>query len=473
MSKGIVYLIQPLELIGTSKYKIGCSKFPNLNRCINGYKRGSRYICIIECNNPIILEKNIKVEFNKIFKLIAGNEYFEGTENIMLELFLKTIKEYKITDEINTYNSEQIYEISTYEDYLLSSNIRKIIITNTILNCGYILYKGINQIWYEINKEETLLGCLNHDTYDSMVLNTNTNQLYKFDINQSNQDYKHITIKYNYDLIINDICKKCYNKNVKLYVPKYHEYCILNYNMENYILDTKKLTVTGIDCYDIFTTDVWLSNSRFYFDNFENINVDIIDNLLNALINDKNILIKYKKLCYNILVEQKEEIIFYDYCVDGYQVLGNVLKKILTNIASIHKNYQEDFDDDCQVITKNKPRVVFIDGTIITDKQIETKITKVKNLGIKNIVIKTNKIKNMYDQKSKALSILDIKRTSSFYMYNHKSFIEYVDNNKMLIINNVFDKELVKQYLSGKNFHKVFKKRELLFINYLKWCCSL
>ena len=32
--------------------------------------------------------------------------------------------------------------------------------------------------------------------------------------------------------------------------------------------------------------------------------------MLNCLINDKNILIQYKKLCYNIIVEQKERFDF-------------------------------------------------------------------------------------------------------------------------------------------------------------------
>ena len=68
MAKGNVYLIQPLEFIRTNTYKIGCSKSPTLDRCNNGYKKGSRYIAIIECNEPIILERNIKNNFNLLYK---------------------------------------------------------------------------------------------------------------------------------------------------------------------------------------------------------------------------------------------------------------------------------------------------------------------------------------------------------------------------------------------------------------------
>ena len=65
MSKGLIYLIQPAELVETDRYKIGMSNNPNLDRCKNGYKKGSRYICIMECDEPLILERNIKKQFNK------------------------------------------------------------------------------------------------------------------------------------------------------------------------------------------------------------------------------------------------------------------------------------------------------------------------------------------------------------------------------------------------------------------------
>ena len=57
MKKGIIYLIQPTELIGTRRYKMGCSENTELERVKNGYKKGTRYILIMECNNPFILEK--------------------------------------------------------------------------------------------------------------------------------------------------------------------------------------------------------------------------------------------------------------------------------------------------------------------------------------------------------------------------------------------------------------------------------
>ena len=70
------------------------SNNPNLDRCKNGYKKGSRCICIMECNNTSILENNIKKEFNKKFKLIAENEYFEGNGKDIMTVFNNMVMEY-------------------------------------------------------------------------------------------------------------------------------------------------------------------------------------------------------------------------------------------------------------------------------------------------------------------------------------------------------------------------------------------
>jgi len=58
---------------------------------IRSYKSGSRYLCIMECANYAEIEKMIIIEFNKKFKKIAGNEYFEGNEHEMLKLFIHIV----------------------------------------------------------------------------------------------------------------------------------------------------------------------------------------------------------------------------------------------------------------------------------------------------------------------------------------------------------------------------------------------
>jgi hypothetical protein len=89
--KGSVYLVQPAELIGTNRYKLGCSKKGNLDRCKNGYKNGTRYIIIMECENPHNIETQIKQKFNIYFELVAGKEYFEGEIKDMIKVFYETV----------------------------------------------------------------------------------------------------------------------------------------------------------------------------------------------------------------------------------------------------------------------------------------------------------------------------------------------------------------------------------------------
>ena len=86
---GLLYLVQPAELVGTNRYKIGCSSKSNLSRVRNGYRKGTRYLLITECENPFEVEKTIKDEFCKEFNLIAGTEYFEGDEIKIRKLFYK------------------------------------------------------------------------------------------------------------------------------------------------------------------------------------------------------------------------------------------------------------------------------------------------------------------------------------------------------------------------------------------------
>jgi hypothetical protein len=91
-SKGIVYLLQPAELVGTNRYKVGCSGKADLSR-VKAYKTGSRYMYIMECDNPFHVENILKKHFQEKFHLIAGQEFFEGDELEMRRTFLHIINE--------------------------------------------------------------------------------------------------------------------------------------------------------------------------------------------------------------------------------------------------------------------------------------------------------------------------------------------------------------------------------------------
>jgi hypothetical protein len=119
MDIGIVYLIQPCELIGTERYKVGYSKHIDMRRIIYGYNNGSYPICITMCINPLEIEKKIKKEFKKTFKLISGTEYFEGNINLMFDIFIKNIKsnndlfKYNRLSDINLQSEPQVNIMSS------------------------------------------------------------------------------------------------------------------------------------------------------------------------------------------------------------------------------------------------------------------------------------------------------------------------------------------------------------------------
>ena len=107
---GIIYLVQPCELVGTQRYKIGMSSKNDLSR-IRSYKNGSRYISIMECENYLIVERLLKKEFDIKFKKIAGREFYEGDEQEMLDIFI----------EIVLKNKNENKEI--FEDLHIDNNI--------------------------------------------------------------------------------------------------------------------------------------------------------------------------------------------------------------------------------------------------------------------------------------------------------------------------------------------------------------
>ena len=117
MTKGIIYLIQPVLLVGSNKYKLGCSTSPTLNRCIKGYLKGSRYITINECYDSLFVEKILIKKFKTMFKLVGGREHFEGDESEMIMVIVKTIAEYKkIYDSKKNISDNDIFDNDTSDN---------------------------------------------------------------------------------------------------------------------------------------------------------------------------------------------------------------------------------------------------------------------------------------------------------------------------------------------------------------------
>ena len=96
---GILYFIQPAELVGTNRFKVGCSAKNDLSR-VKSYKVGTRTIMILQCEDPFGVEQKVLQEFNTRFHKIAGNEYFEGNELDMRTVFYETYLQWEQHDAI-------------------------------------------------------------------------------------------------------------------------------------------------------------------------------------------------------------------------------------------------------------------------------------------------------------------------------------------------------------------------------------
>lgn len=96
--EGLIYLIQPGDLIGTQRYKIGMSHTPALTRTKKYGIKESRFLCDMTCKEPLVLERKIIKIFKQKFKLLSGREFFEGDENQILNTFVSIAMEH-----INSY----------------------------------------------------------------------------------------------------------------------------------------------------------------------------------------------------------------------------------------------------------------------------------------------------------------------------------------------------------------------------------
>lgn len=87
---GLLYFIQPAELVGTTRYKIGRSSKNDLSR-LRAYRMGTRMIMIVECENDVQIEEKLIAAFNSAFPRVAGKEWFEGNEKDMRTLFYEIV----------------------------------------------------------------------------------------------------------------------------------------------------------------------------------------------------------------------------------------------------------------------------------------------------------------------------------------------------------------------------------------------
>ena len=135
----LFYFIQPEILLDTKRYKIGISQSSKYDR-IKNYGVKSRLLLTFEdIDNVKNFEKLIIKKFNKRFKSIGGNEYFEGCEYLMSNIIYQEYIKYKYNKEVQIkdfdYESKEIFYISSDdEESILNSPLKQI--NYELLNIG-------------------------------------------------------------------------------------------------------------------------------------------------------------------------------------------------------------------------------------------------------------------------------------------------------------------------------------------------
>jgi hypothetical protein len=85
-----VYLVQPAEYVNTNVYKIGYTSNNNLSR-VRSYGTKTKCIIIVACHEALKMESILLKEFNKIFTLHKGREYFSGDLIEMHHIFINIL----------------------------------------------------------------------------------------------------------------------------------------------------------------------------------------------------------------------------------------------------------------------------------------------------------------------------------------------------------------------------------------------
>jgi hypothetical protein len=159
--KGTIYLVQPAELVGTERYKIGCSAKNDLERCKKGYKKGTRFINIQECDDPFGVENEIKTRFNEKFRLVAGKEYFEGKEEDIKKEFVDVVSTFTASKSNATIVEDAVADDMYYRYTCIGMCVNPMLPnTNAVFNPPYATDSSSMCKTYDIdcrnnfNKEE-------------------------------------------------------------------------------------------------------------------------------------------------------------------------------------------------------------------------------------------------------------------------------------------------------------------------------
>lgn len=441
-----IYLVKEREFVNSNKniFKIGKTTQENTKR-VSQYPKGSILYLQILCQDCSTLEKQLINIFKSKYshRNDIGNEYFEGSYTDMInDIYCSVINEQNIdysssndnsSNDLNDYEDdiEIIETVDTYQKLLKHVyNLECIIITDTKERTGFLKFK--DELAFVLTKDGdcTLKGFLNHFDVYSMKLMKN-------------------------------ICYECQEDKSSSYVYflKYNEFVLHTEKHTNtsipMILDTSSFSLRPIQQKQLIPYPARYSKSSTYiYDDhtFMNTDISIVHNILNSLI-DPSYLLQYRKLCYNILVDNYQSIVFRDYSHYDNLLTYWIFECINRIGHTDHPcGYFYEITDISNIslssIQKENPRVVFLRCIKITDN-VDHIVTELQNMGIKNIVIS-------YHHCPRSKSLYDFQKCYQFLL-DHPDTAKYVIHNSINGINSI-DTD-------------IFVSSQFLFNNYLRWLC--
>jgi len=90
----MIYLIQPEELVGLNRYKIGFSGASNLYNISKKYGKKARYLAVMECYDAESLVREIKEILADQFTVITNTDCFSGDEDKIVKTFTESVNEF-------------------------------------------------------------------------------------------------------------------------------------------------------------------------------------------------------------------------------------------------------------------------------------------------------------------------------------------------------------------------------------------
>lgn len=429
---------------------------------------------VISENTSDIISKNVPEICNDSDE-VCNVDQLEHVDDDTYETESNTSEE----DNIEfIHKPKPTYTVNTYEDWCkFNDTIGKVIIINKKTKEGFLKFK--NESWRKLHNDkdlkfdpetmETLLDFIEHNQSSIIQTNNIESGEYEFISNRKfhtlNRGYQFndiytfefIDTVYDIESIINDILNKCFVQNIKTKID-YNEYlirgCGITRDVGYYVFNAITQTFTEFDTYIDNTKFINILNYNTKAMNPINIdNPYIVDTVLDSLIPNE-IKHKYKKLTYNLIVEQKSENIFYD--DSGYTLLTTWIHDLLNMLTNddnscLYSHYY--YQNKCEYNKKfktNKPRCVII-SEMVGLPQIKTQLAHFRKLDIKNFII--HESKNMYN-------------IEKFKKCLHSNeIIQYIENMNKHDINFNYKCEI-------QHDDNIFYKSNLLFTHFLMWCCS-